>query len=196
MLLALLFGGLTIQAPDADQLAPAMLDAVTYQSTRHREHPKRVAHCRAVDCEARMETFAALIIRYAERYQLDPWTLAAMAKQESGYNPMATGGAGEFGLFQIHPRNRMATRPEVSRFLRDDRHRERCAVTVDACQKPIVRAAAELLASSIAKCGSIEAGLGMYNTGTCDPSARYVGAVAMQRRDLIARAEKIAAEES
>jgi soluble lytic murein transglycosylase len=43
------------------------------------------------------------IARVAERYDLDPYLVAAMVNTESGYNPEAVSSAGAVGLMQLMP---------------------------------------------------------------------------------------------
>src|SRR6185312_13748780 len=98
-----------------------------------------------------------------EQYGLDSWLLAAMAFRESGLNPFAVGTRGEKGILQLHPKNRHA---KNLRFMQDEAYRARCQHQAGACQREMVEQAAEMLASSINKCGgSVEQALGMYNTG-------------------------------
>ncbi|MGZ5280412.1 MAG: lytic transglycosylase domain-containing protein [Pseudobdellovibrionaceae bacterium] len=46
---------------------------------------------------------AAMIVKEAERYGIDPVFVVAVIKTESSFNPLARGSAGEIGLMQIKP---------------------------------------------------------------------------------------------
>ncbi len=48
--------------------------------------------------------FENYFIQATARYNLPPGLLSRMAKQESDYNPAASGASGEVGLMQITPR--------------------------------------------------------------------------------------------
>lgn len=45
----------------------------------------------------------ALIVREARRYDIDPYFMAALIRQESAFNPRATSSAGAMGLMQVMP---------------------------------------------------------------------------------------------
>lgn len=131
-----------------------------------------VRHCRGVSagCEARIRAFAVLLEGAAGRHGLDPFVLASIAVRESGLDPSAVGAVGEAGIVQLHPRG--AGRRVA--FVQSAAFRDRCVRRPDACQAAVVELGAGLLAKSIARCGSLEAGLGMYNAGECDPGRPYV----------------------
>lgn len=52
---------------------------------------------------------AAVVVESAQKYQLNPWNLAAVLAHESGLNRFARGQKGELGLGQLY-RGTMATR--------------------------------------------------------------------------------------
>lgn len=166
-------------AQDASPVAAieaSLLDFVTVG-----RRPSR--HCaRAVGgCEARLHFFAEAFVTSGETHGIDPWLLAAMATRESSLNPFAMGGVAEGGIMQVHP-CRSDLPAEVRMFVgpcptsREDLEartrratmfRARCERVVGACQGPIVDFAARTLAASLARCGTIEAALGAYNSGEC-----------------------------
>lgn len=138
-------------------------------------------HCRRAKggCDARLLEFAHYLKDAGDRFELDPWLLAAMAFRESGLNPFAVGTVGERGILQLHPKN-----PTVKkiRFVRDEWYRTRCKNRIGACQKEVIEHAAHMLASSLRKCGgNMEDALGMYNTGRCGGSHRYAERVFVER---------------
>jgi hypothetical protein len=153
----------------------------------HQRTGERLAtkHCRsaAEGCDTRLAEFAKYLSDASEQYGLDPWLLGAMAFRESGLNPFAVGTHGEKGILQLHPKNRHA---KGLRFVQDEAYRERCQHQAGACQREIVESAAEILASSLAKCGGdLEQALGMYNTGRCGGSANYARRVLQERTRLM-----------
>lgn len=145
-------------------------------------------HCRLAKggCDARLHEFAQYLKDSGERFELDPWLLAAMAIRESGLNPFVVGLVGERGILQLHPKNRHF---KNLKFVRDGRYRARCQREIGACQREVVDNAAALLSRAIGKCGgNVEQALGMYNTGRCGGSQRYADQVYRVRRDLMRRA--------
>jgi len=131
-----------------------------------------VSHCRQVigGCESRVAAFAQMIFEAAERHGIDPFVLAAIAMRESALDPGAIGATGEAGIVQLHPRGVGAR----VRFVNDAQYRSLCVRRPAACQGPVLDRGAELLARCVAQCGTLEAGLGMYNSGECDPRRAYV----------------------
>ncbi len=132
-------------------------------------------------CRARLDAFAWSFVRHGRRHEVDPWTLAAMAWVESRYNPAVTGAAGERGILQLLPRWR--------RGLPFFREKAECLRKTDACQDSIIGKAARMLARSVEVCGSVESGLGRYNTGRCVEGTRYARGVELARRKLRSLAE-------
>lgn len=186
----------TKQVPNTELIADVLLDKLTYPSTVRAGHPRQVWHCRkAVDgCAARLEAFEGYFVAAVadKTYATDAWLLAAMAFKETGMNPYATGAANEMGLLQIHPKNKHA---RGLKFHRSEKYREQCRTKVGACQAEVVTAAASVLEASIEACdGSIELGLGMYNTGRCTRDVFYVTKVLAIRSELIGRAVEASAD--
>ena len=146
-----------------------------------------VAHCRSegFECRERIAAFSLMIATASLEHGADPFLVAAIALRESGFNPLAEGSAGERGLVQLHPRG-VGYHVE---FVRNERHRERCASRPDACQGEIIDAGVRLLTQSITRCGSVAEGLGMYNTGRCQETG-YSRRVINERRRLIGLAKE------
>ena len=170
-----------------DPIAQAMLAKTRIPYSVKVGKPKSWAHCRRRGepdfCERRMESFASMITRSARDWGVDPWTLAAMAYQESRFNPAATGSSGERGILQLHPSRASARR---LRFFRDPKKRKSCLREPGACQAEIISLGASILARSIHICGSEDGGLAMYNAGRCDHprGQRYAKLVLKWRRRL------------
>jgi len=141
-----------------------------------------VSHCRSenFDCRERIGAFARMIAHASVVHGADPFLVAAIAIRESGFNPLAEGSAGERGLVQLHPRGR----GHDVRFVQSEAYRNRCARRPDACQEEIIDTGVLLLTQSIERCGSVEEGLGMYNTGTCQETG-YSRRVLHERSRLI-----------
>lgn len=166
---------------DIERLADAFDHRLTVWTTPHgrRVH---IGHCRFAKggCEARLRAFAEVITDAAARNNLDPLLLAAVAVRESGLNPAALGAAGERGIVQLHPQGAGSR----VRYVRDENYRTRCLRRTDACQNEVVAVGATLLSEAIEHCGGLEAGLGMYNAGVCDPGRDYVRRVLAERERL------------
>ncbi len=141
-----------------------------------------VSHCRAVQggCRARIASFARWMVEVSRENGIDPFVLAAIAVRESGLDPFATGSAGEMGIVQLHPRGI----GRHVRFVQSEAYRRRCARSPGACQAEILEVGARHLASAVQTCGSIEAGLGAYNTGVCGENS-YSRRVMRERTRLI-----------
>jgi hypothetical protein len=124
-----------------------------------------VSHCRFAPsgCRARIAAFARYIADASDDHGIDPFVLAAMAFRESGFDPFATGAAGEVGLVQLHPRGI----GRGVRFIQNERYRERCRREVGACQQEVVAVGAAHFADAIANCGGVRDALGYYNRGVC-----------------------------
>jgi hypothetical protein len=153
----------------------------------HQRTGERLAtkHCRAAaeGCDTRLAEFAKYLSDAGEQFGLDSWLLAAMAFRESGLNPFAVGTHGEKGILQLHPKNRHA---KDLPFVQDDAYRARCQHKAGACQREVVERGAEILASSLNKCGgNLEQALGMYNTGRCGGSASYARRALQERTRLM-----------
>jgi hypothetical protein len=170
---------------DAESMASVLEARLVYASTRHRPRPLYVRHCRKAPegCPMRIATFSRYFVEASRIHDIDPWLVAAMAVAESGLNPFARGPNGELGLLQIHPRNKRARR---LRFARDAKYRNRCRDVVGACQRELVVELVGELARVVEHCGGLEAGLGAYNTGRCDPDVGYVRKVLRIRKKLAA----------
>jgi hypothetical protein len=178
MIAAVLLAAL-LSPPGAADLTRPLLHTITYPgSLRSRKGPTYHRHCREAPggCVARVRRFAALILWAAHRHRVSQTLLASMALRESGLNPWAVGPGGERGLLQIHPSNRMAHRVTFHK-------RPECARRSDACQWEVIDAAAELLASAIRVCRSVESGLTMYWSGRCGSSG-YAARVIATRNHM------------
>lgn len=152
-------------------------DGTRVLSRRCREGP--------VDCEARLRTFARLIVTTARRHELDPYLLAALAMRESGLNPATLGARGEAGIVQLHPRG--AGRD--MRYVNDSGYRDACQSQLDACQGPVLERGATYLAQAIRDCGGLEAGLGKYASGHCTTRGVHPQRVLEERQQLRRLAE-------
>ena len=144
-------------------------------------------HCRTAPggCRTRIALFSQLIARISRQQDVDPFLVAAVVLRESGLNPFAEGGVGERGIVQLHPQG--AGR-DVE-FVQSEPYRQRCRSTPDTCQGEVLRVGITLLADSIRRCGDIEAGLGMYNGGTCE-STSYIRRVLSERSRLLELAKR------
>lgn len=147
-------------------------DGTRVLSRRCREGP--------VDCEARLRTFARLIVATARRHELDPYLFAALAMRESGLNPASLGARGEAGIVQLHPRG--AGRD--MRYVNDSGYRDACQSQLDACQGPVLERGATYLAQAIRDCGGLEAGLGKYASGHCTTRGVHPRRVLQERQQL------------
>jgi hypothetical protein len=150
-------------------------------------------HCRTAPggCRARIALYAQLIARISRTQDVDPFLVAAVVLRESGLNPFAEGGVGERGIVQLHPQG--AGRDV--QFVQSEPYRQRCRSTPDTCQGEVLRVGITLLADSIRRCGGVEAGLGMYNGGTCE-STSYSRRVLTERSRLLELAKHGANDEA
>lgn len=179
----------TLRPAQADvDASPLLQQAMRFRVTVHKN--KRtgralpIYHCRQATegCDRRLLEFAHYLIDAGERFGIDPWLLAAMAFRESGMNPFAVGLVGERGILQLHPKN---PRTKSVRFVRDEWYRQRCRKQTGACQREVVDQAAQILASSLDKCGGdLKKALGMYNSGKCGGNARYSARILAERDAL------------
>lgn len=173
-------------ADDADAQALARaLDARLTVWTRPDGTRVHVRHCRRAPggCPARIAVFSNMIAGVAHEYDLDPFLLAAMAMRESALNPAVIGAAGEAGIVQLHPQGA----GHDVRFVQDEDYRQRCVEKPRACQRPVLEVGARYLAKAMHECGSMDAALGYYSTGSCNPDARYPRRVLRERRKLRAQ---------
>lgn len=189
LLTASCFGVTQRAQAEADSMPAQLQEAMRSRLTVHvhQRTGERLAtkHCRtaAEGCDTRLAEFSKYLSDASEQYGLDSWLLAAMAFRESGLNPFAVGTHGEKGILQLHPKNRHA---KNVRFMQDEAYRARCQHQAGACQREMVEQAAEMLASSINKCGGYLAqALGMYNTGRCGGSISYARRVLQERTRLM-----------
>ena len=176
--------------PMAIALARALDERLTvWQGNNRRVYVSHCRHARS-GCRARLVAFARLIVEAAQRHEVDPFLVAAMALRESGLNPFAEGGIGERGIVQLHPRG-VGSRV---RFVQSEGYRRRCERDPGACQEEVLDVGARLIAASIQRCGSVEEGLGCYNTGVCQ-STRYGERVLEERANLLhlAKADAVVA---
>lgn len=161
---------ITVAMAEADRLQTALERRLTVWRTREGNRVY-VRYCRASrpGCEARIAALSRLFVSVGRRHGLDPYLLAALAIRESGLSPFAEGGIGERGIVQLHPRG-VGRR---SRFVRSESYRRLCRNRADACQQEVLEIGAEHLQAWIARCGSLNAGLGGYNSGRCDGNPDY-----------------------
>lgn len=152
--------------------------------TRQNGEPVYWVKCRELSygCERQISTFVDYIFDATEEYNFNPWLLAGVAWHESRFYPFARSGAGAFGIFQILNRSRAS---RGLSFIHDRRVRNRCRSELGACQRPIVERAVFWLKGSIDRCGSIDGGLRMYNSGRCDGPSRYPRAVFSAKMELL-----------
>ncbi len=120
-------------------------------------------------CQRRVTLFAQYFQAAGAEHDVDPWVLAAMAQRESGFAPLASGAAGEYGIMQLHPRG-VGRR---SNYVSSARFRERCQYVPGACQEEVISIGADLLGRAFRQCGTIEQALGAYNTGRCGGNEGY-----------------------
>ncbi|MFW6067286.1 MAG: transglycosylase SLT domain-containing protein [Myxococcota bacterium] len=149
----------------AQRLARAFAGWVTVR-TRPDGVPIYAPQCRRFEggCPARLAALAGMIAQEADRHDLDPFLVGAIAVKESGLDPAAVGPRGSVGILQLNPRGVGAG----LRFTRDAAYRNRCARTqADACQGPIVERGVKHLADWIERCGDLVQALGGYNSGEC-----------------------------
>jgi len=133
-------------------------------------------------CEDRIRHFAQYIVNAADKYDLNPWMLAAMGYNESRFNPFAVGpNVGSKGAWQLHPRSK---RGRTSKFVKSSWYRRKCKRIPGNCQEEIVHKAADHMVSSIRYCGNLAGGLSMYNTGRCAIRRRYIKNTARTWNDL------------
>ena len=150
-----------------------------------------VQHCRRLrhGCEREVSVLVDYIFDVSIREGFDPWLLAAVAWHESRFNPFAESNQGAFGVLQMLRRSRWS---HGLPFVRQRWYRERCRRELGSCQRPIVERSVYWLKRSIDHCGSVQAGLRMYNSGRCDGPRRYPRAVFAAQRDILNRARVIA----
>ena len=168
---------------------PLLQQALRFRVTIH-VHPrtgfmKPAYHCRRAKegCDERLLEFARYLTDAGQQFEVDPWLLAAMAYRESSLNPFAVGGYGEAGILQLHPKSRTS---KGVRFVRDTRYRATCKRELGACQREVVERAAQMLRSSLEKCGGdMTKALGMYNTGRCGGNPPYAARVYKERKLLL-----------
>lgn len=165
-----------LPSPDLPEPDPALVEAIRREISiplPNGEHAP-VRHCRSAGprmegaerwdrCERRIRLFTSYFQAAGERHGVDPWLLAAMARRESGFHPMAQGSIGEFGIMQLHPQG-VGRR---SRYVQNARYRERCQRVPGACQEEVVDLGASLIGRAIQRCGDEASALGAYNRGEC-----------------------------
>jgi soluble lytic murein transglycosylase-like protein len=92
---ATIFAGLSVSLSQA---------ATHHHGVKHHAHHRKGhhggAHFPAVS-EATRANVEAMIKANAPHYGVPTWFAMKIAKVESGYNPLVTGGAGEIGVFQL-----------------------------------------------------------------------------------------------
>jgi soluble lytic murein transglycosylase-like protein len=131
-------------------------------------------HCarRAGGCEAWAARLAAQFMVSARAWELDEWLLAAIAARESSLVETARGALGERGIMQLAPHS-----PAGLRVQHECGDAPCLAIEVDA--------AAELLARSIALCGSEASALARYNSGRCSAEGSPYARSVLRLRDAM-----------
>lgn len=136
-------------------------------------------------CRARAEAFALGFHQAGAEHGVSPWTLAAVAWKESGFNPDPRRSRvwnGERSIMQLKP----AYYPGVPFVTESDAYRTACLARPDACQGPAIDAAARTLARNLAACrGSVVRALNRYNIGRgCVEDHYYASRVLSRARWL------------
>ncbi len=191
MLATSLLALLLIAVPqEPGQLDDALALRLTFPASLQAGKPAFIGHCARAPsgCRRRVEIFAEYFFYVGEETGMSPWLLAAVAVHESRLNPAAEGPCGKWacrGIMQIHERWRGAPP-----YIKSAKARKRCSRQIGACQEPVVRFAANLLRSEIERCGSLEGGLGAYNTGRCGRGLRYARKVQLELEHLHELAEE------
>ena len=101
--------------------------------------------------------YDAWIVQYGERYGVDPALIAAVIKQESGFNPQARSGAGAKGLAQFMDGTASTMAKETGRYPNYDIFD--AETSIDFC-------AAHLRDLLVKYNGNLDAALAGYNAGT------------------------------
>lgn len=123
-------------------------------------------------CEAHIEKVIKIIFEKACNSTFDPYVILAIAKHESNYNPFILNKqSGAVGLLQIMPRS-----PFVRgiRYVHSEQYRENCRSHETYCQEEVIEASFKLLTRSLERCGSMNGALGLYGSGSCRGSRRFV----------------------
>ena len=141
---------------------------------------------RVYGCEASITAIVDLFFEQKERHGIEPLILAAMAKHETNFNPFAINERTRAaGLLQL---TRASGFTRGIRFIQDSNYRARCERTHDACQGEVIEASVMLLERSISRCdNNLRQGLGMYGSGSCRGSRRFVKYVMRLARHLQTR---------
>ncbi len=90
---ATVFAGLSVLSVSSSQ-------AATHHHSRHHKGHHARSHSPAVS-QATRNSVQAMIKASAPRYGVPTWFAMRIAKVESNYNPLVTGGEGEIGVFQL-----------------------------------------------------------------------------------------------
>jgi len=170
------------------EMTDVILNYIIFCQRRGDKKIMMIRSCRIAHggCEERIKLFVGYILDASDAYNINPWLLAAMAFNESRFNPFAEGPTvSSRGILQINPRTK---RGRASAFVRNgrraERFRKKCKTIPGNCQREIVFFAADHIDSAVRRCGSVAAGLSMYNTGRCDVRRKYVTNTARVWRDL------------
>lgn len=150
--------------------------------------------CRNQDegCEAHVSRIVSIVFDLSCGYGQDPFTILAIAKHESNYNPFVVNrSSGAVGLLQLMPRSYFA---RGVRYIHDELYRDECRSDSRYCQNEVMEASFELLRRSINRCGTIEGGLGMYGSGSCEGSRRFVKFVSTYSESIRLRSILLAEE--
>ncbi len=141
--------------------------------------PAGVRVCAPSECEAHAHEFAALCESVGRQAGVDPWLLCAVAGRESDFDWDRTNAAGDFGAFQLNPRERWGKRA-----------RTWCELQPEQCHLAQTVEAAHLLRFERGRCGSWRGALAAYHRGKSCTDARgleYAARVMRVRRELRGR---------
>ena len=137
-------------------------------------------------CYAHIRRVVDLVYDTSHDYGYDPHIVLAIAKHETNLNPFAVNEVtGASGLLQLMPRSPFA---QGLRFIQEPQYREECRYDSHYCQREVIGQSLTLLSRSEARCGTLEGGLGLYGSGSCEGSrrfSRYVIRRANRTRELV-----------
>lgn len=179
-LLAILLSAARAQPASETDLTDSILRALERENAIHQDR------CVGWDpCRERIQAFADAFHSAARTHGVSPWTLAAVAWNESRFNPDPRRSRvwnGERSIMQLKP----AYYPDVPFVSEGDTYRAECLARPDACQGPAVDAAARTLARNLRACrNSVVRALNRYNLGRgCVDDHYYAGRVLDRARWL------------
>lgn len=175
---------------DRELMTYVVLDKLTIwikPSTGERVY---AANCRrhTHGCVAEITQLIDYIWEECRRQDFDPWLVAGIAWHESRFNPFAGSSEGAYGVLQILRRGRWANGLP---FVRQPRYRRQCRAELGSCQQPVIERGIYWLRRSIANCGSVQGGLRVYNSGSCNGPRRYVRLVRRYMNEIKTAVETI-----